>query len=326
MPVEDTLIANASRWVDHPSGFFALSSRNEHFSLPGVGGFVSYREWGKHLAVFGGVHAAPADREVILDAFIAHAESRRRRIVVVQLCASQTELFARRGFAINQFGTSYGIDLRRFTLRGTAKMQLRNKISRARKLGLRIAEIGREYPRSEDTFARLRDISTRWLRGKGKELDFMIGEIGGPEDTVRRIFVIVDGRGDLIGFITYVPVWGLRPGYLHDLTRRLPTAPAGAMELCNAFAIERLAAEGVAHLHFGFTPFITTGAEPSSANRLVAWTIRQLRKYGGFVYPAESQAQYKLKWRPDLIEPEYLAARPMSVRAVIDLLTLTRSL
>jgi hypothetical protein len=35
---------------------------------------------------------------------------------------------------------------------------------------------------------------------------------------------------------------------------------------------------------------------------------------------------YKLKWGPTVIEPEYLACRPLSLRAIWDLLVLTRSL
>jgi lysylphosphatidylglycerol synthetase-like protein (DUF2156 family) len=152
----------------------------------------------------------------------------------------------------------------------------------------------------------------------------MIGEIGGPEDRRRRVFATVDPAGDLLGFITYVPAWGERPGYLHDLTRRAPEAPPGTMELCNVTAIERLHAEGVEYLHFGFTPFVVGGTEHPSANRLAAWAVRQLYRRGRVVYPAESQAHYKLKWGPD-IEREYIAARPLSIRAIVDLLLLTRS-
>lgn len=315
-----------SRLVDHPSGFFALCPRNQWFTAEGIEGFIAYRERGRHLIVFGGVHAAPPSREELLDRFLAYAESRGRRVVVVQLRAPQTRMFLDRGFTVNQFGTSFGLNLRHFSLRGTSKMQLRNKLSRARKAGLRIVEVGRDVPRDEGTFSRLQAISDEWLRGKGKELDFMIGEIGAPTEVWRRIFMVLDGSGRAVGFITYVPVWGQTPGYLHDLTRRLPTAPPGAMELCNAHAIERMTAEGVEFLHFGFTPFITEGAELPGANGVVAWAIRQLCKYGSFVYPAESQARYKLKWGPDLLEQEYIAARPLSVRSVIDLLILTRSI
>jgi lysylphosphatidylglycerol synthetase-like protein (DUF2156 family) len=312
--------------IDHPSGFFALSPRNARFTADGTDGFLAYREQGKHLIVFGGVHAPPDSQEKLLDAFLGFAASRRRRVLVVQLRANQIALFVDRGFTVNQFGTSFGLCLRRFSVAGSSKMRLRSKISRARKAGLRIAEVGRDVPRDERTFSDLRAVSHEWLREKGKELEFMIGEIGSPEEAMRRIFIAVDPFDKTVGFITYVPVWGRTPGYLHDLTRRLPTAPAGAMELCNAHAIERMMADGIEYLHFGFTPFITDGVEHPAASKLASWLVRQLRRYGGRLYPAESQARYKLKWAPDIVEREYLAARPISLRAILDLMILTRSI
>ncbi len=312
--------------IDHPSGFFALSPRNQRFTVDGVAGLIAYRERGRHLIAFGGVHAAPPAQGELLDRFLRYAQSRRRRVMFVQVRAAQTAMFVQRGFTVNQFGTSYGLELRRFSLRGSAKMQLRNKLSRARKAGLRIVEAGRDAPRDEATFRELRAVSSQWLRGKGKELDFMIGEIGGPEETWRRIFMALDAGGAIAGFITYVPAWGETPGYLHDLTRRLPTAPPGTMELCNAEAIERMRAEGARFLHFGFTPFITGGVELPGASRIASWAVRQLRRHASFIYPAGSQAQYKLKWGPEIVEPEYIAARPLSVRGIIDLMLLTRSI
>ena len=315
-----------STLVDHPSGFLALSPRNHRFTLDAIPGFIAYREQGRHLVVFGGVHAAPSLQGDLLDRFLAHAASRRCRVIVVQLRAPQVQMFLDRGFTVNQLGTSFGLTLRQYSLCGTQKMQLRNKISRARKAGLRVVEVGRDVPRDEATFAQLCTISAEWLEGKGgKELDFMIGEIGQHEDMSRRIFIVLDRSDRAVGFITYVPVWGQRPGYLHDLTRRLPTAPPGAMELCNACAVERMIAAGVEFLHFGFTPFIVDGKEFPGASRVAAWIVRALRRYGNAIYPAESQAQYKLKWGPDIVEREYIAARPLSIGGVVDLLILTRS-
>jgi len=247
--------------------------------------------------------------------------------MAVQVRESQVRLFRARGFCVNQLGTSFGLRLARFGLGGADKMQLRNKISRARRAGLGVVELGRDAPCDETIFAELSAVSARWLRAKGHdELDFMIGELGDPDDSRRRIFAARDGSSRTVAFITYVPVWGETPGYLHDLTRRLPDAPAGAMELINAHALERMRAQGVPVLHFGFTPFIVGDAEPSGASRLAAWLIRELGRRGAMLYPAMSQACYKLKWGPDIVEREYLAARPLSIRGVIDLLRLTRSL
>jgi lysylphosphatidylglycerol synthetase-like protein (DUF2156 family) len=315
--------------LDHPSGYLALSQRNRVFTVDDLPGFISYRKQGKHLWLFGGVHARPVHAAALLDRFLDFAARDRHRVAAVQVRQSQVDLFASRGFTVNQLGSTYAVSLKGFSLGGGPKMQLRNKIQKARKLGFRVVELGKDVPRDAAWFAKLEEISRLWLELKGKnELDFMVGEIGRPEDRDRRIFLVLDADETPMAFISYVPVWGSeRPGYLHDLTRRRPDAPSGTMELCNAEAIERLKSEGVAYLHFGFTPFITDGAEAEGqcASTLIARVIHWLRKHGQKLYPADSQAAYKMKWGTDVIEREYVAARPISFRAVFDLLLLTRT-
>jgi lysylphosphatidylglycerol synthetase-like protein (DUF2156 family) len=313
--------------IDHPSGFLALSARNDRFGLPDRPGFIAYREAGKHLVAFGGVHAAAPDRAPLLDAFLALADARGRRVVAVQVRESQGDLFRSRGFTVNRFGASYGLSLAGWSLGGGRKVKLRNKVKRARAAGLRVVEVGRDLPSDAATFARLGEIGAAWLRAKKKkEIDFMIGELGGPGDPDRRIFAAADDRGDLVAYVTYVPVWGARPGWLHDLSRRLPEAPAGAMELCNATAIDTLRAEGARFLHFGFTPFLVDPDDAPGASPVVSWVIRMLGRFGSFVYPARSQVEYKTKWLPDVVEPELVAFRPLSFRAIWDLLRVTRSI
>jgi phosphatidylglycerol lysyltransferase len=313
--------------LDHPSGYLALTRRNRMFVADDIPGFISYRKKGKHLWLFGGVHARPEHAGPLLDRFLGFAAEDRRRVAAVQVRESQVDLFAGRGFTVNQLGSTYAVSLKSFSLAGSQKMQLRNKIQKARRLGLKVVELGKDVPGDATWFAKLDEISRRWLEGKGKkELDFMVGEIGGPDDRDRRIFLVLDGGEDPIAFISYVPVWGSeRPGYLHDLTRRIPDAPSGAMELCNAEAIARLKEEGVKYLHFGFTPFITDAAEGQASSPLITRVVQWLRKNGQKIYPADSQAAYKMKWGTDVIEREYVAARPLSFRAVFDLLLLTRS-
>jgi hypothetical protein len=313
--------------LEHPSGYLALTRRNRVFVADDIPGFISYRKKGKHLWLFGGVHARPADAGTLLDRFLDFAARNRSRVAAVQVRQSQVDLFASRGFTVNQLGSTYALSLKNFSLGGGPKMQLRNKIQKARRLGLKVVELGKDVPRDATWFAKLDAISKLWLEHKGKrELDFMVGEIGGPEDHDRRIFLVLDGAEKPIAFISYVPVWGNeRPGYLHDLTRRIPDAPSGAMELCNAEAIARLKEEGVPYLHFGFTPFITDAAEGEWSSTLISRFIQWLRKHGQRIYPAESQAAYKMKWGTDVIEREFIAARPISPRAVFDLLLLTRS-
>lgn len=328
-PEVDQLIPDEvlSEVLAHPSGYLALSKRNEKFVVPGIPGFIAYRRQGKHFWMFGGVHAAGKDTMPLLDLFLTFATSKKCRVGAVQVPANQTKLFALRGFTVNQMGSTYATTLTNYSFSGGAKMQLRNKINKARKSGLKVVELGREVPRNAEWFEKLNQVSACWLKEKGKkEFDFLIGELGDETNPHRRIFLVLDETEQPLAFISYVPVWGTdQPGYLHDLTRKTPDAPAGVMELCNATAIERFKQEGVQYLHFGFTPFIVDPKPAGRANRFVHWSINYLRKHGQKLYPSDSQEAYKLKWGADVIQREYLAVRTVTPRAVFDLLSLTRS-
>lgn len=313
-------------WLDHPSGFLALSAQNERFSAPGLDGFVAFRTRGRHRVVLGGVHAPSWCRDELLDAFLRNSALCGRQVTAVQLRARDVAAFRARGFKVDAWGTSYGLRLGSFTLGGGKRMKLRNRIKRARELDVRVDELGREASGDADAWARLRATSEAWLASKGgHELTFLVGELApAPE---RRVFV-AHAHGRLIAFITYVPVYGEQPGYLHDLTRRVPDAPAGVMELINATAIERFQQERVPYLHFGFTPFADEPHQPREPadHWLVPRLVRFIRRFGAWLYPARQQQQYKLKWAPDVLDREYLAIRGPSLPALAALMLVTGSL
>lgn len=219
-----------------------------------------------------------------------------------------------------------------FKTSGTRFMKMRNKIARARATGVKVCELGVDVPRSQELWDKLDAVTRSWLRAKGrhvKQLEFMIGEVGGPDDPGRRIFAAFNGD-EIIGFITYVPCYGASPGYMHDLSRRVDHAPPGVMELVNIHAIERFKAEGRAFLHFGLTPFIGLSEETDlveGKSSVVSWVLRMLAKYGKAIYPARSQVDYKMKWNPQLITPEYLAFQGrFRLGYLLRLLVLTRAI
>ncbi|AKZ54417.1 hypothetical protein SAM23877_1368 [Streptomyces ambofaciens ATCC 23877] len=299
--VLDTLAAHS----DNPSTFLALNSGNAYFHDDRFEGACAYRSSGRYVLQFGGPFAAPEHRARLLEAFAAHAG---RRLVAVQLQRADAELYAAHGFTVNQIGSSYAVDLSLFTLRGSRFVRLRNKISRARRAGLEVVEVS-----AGDDCAELDRLDARWLREKGrhvKELRFLVGQRDGDLQKHRRLFV---GRidGEAAGYINYSPVYGSRPGWLHDLSRRRPDAPPGVMEALNATVMERLTADGAGWLHFGFTPF--AGLDPrhelDGASRPFTRFARLLAEHGSAVYPAASQLEYKQKWAPHAVLPEYLAFR-----------------
>jgi lysylphosphatidylglycerol synthetase-like protein (DUF2156 family) len=296
-----------------------------------VDGVIAYQLAGRSAIVqLGGVFAALPDQEFLLGAFLDFAHVSRRRIVAVQLLRTDAQLYATQGFTVNQFGADYARELAEFNLKGKKHMQLRNKVSRARRAGVSVVEVDDGiHADSADVAQDLDEIDQQWLRSKGrhvKELRLMVGQRGGPAQDRRRLFVAHDETGRVLGYVSFSPVYGAQSGWLHDLSRRRPDAPPGVLELIIVTAVDQFRAEGVTHLHFGFTPFthLAPEHEVAGASRITARILRLLAAHGAAIYPAADQLAYKEKWGLDLIQPEYIAFQGrISLSRVWNLLRVT---
>jgi len=194
-----------ARRAENPSAFLALNDETCHFTVDGIDGVVAYRLAGRRTIVqFGGVFADPADQALLLAAFLDFAHVRRRKVVAVQLMRHDAELYSTYGFTVNQLGADYARELAGFSLRGKKHMQLRNKISRARRAGVSVveADVDRLGPQ-------LDEIDRVWLRSKGrhvKELKLMVGQRGGPAQPSRRLFAALDEAGTVLAYVSFSPV------------------------------------------------------------------------------------------------------------------------
>lgn len=309
-PTAGTVPALLRAHADHPSAFLAVNSGTSHFRGRTVPGLIAHRTGRRQAVQFAGPFAAAPDRGALLDEFLAALAARphRPRLTAVQLRREDIALYAARGFAVNQIGSSYGIDLSRFRLAGKALAKVRQNVSRARREGVEVTEV---LPGDPDGGAALEAIDAEWLRAKGrhvKELTFLVGERGGPGAGLRRTF-LARHRGRTVAYITYSPVWGSRPGLLYDLTRRSRAAPVGTIELINLTALQRFQEEGAGWLHLGLTPFAGLDAdhEPPCSSRALTRIVGLLGEHGRLVYPARSQEAFKRKWAPHAVEPEFAA-------------------
>jgi len=149
--VAENVLAAIRAYSDNPSAFLALNEGTASFTAPGIDGVVAYRRAGRYLIQLGGPFAPAAERAALLSAFTAFAAGRRQGVLAVQLQAEDAELYAANGFAVNQIGASYALDLSRFSLRGSKFMRLRNKISRARRSGLVVEEVAGDDPAGRAT-------------------------------------------------------------------------------------------------------------------------------------------------------------------------------
>lgn len=326
------------RHAGHSSAFLALNAGNCRFHADGVDGFVPYREGGRrHLFELGGPVCAAADRERLLGALLARAADEGRRVAGVQLPRAAAALHAGHGFTVNQFGASFSIHLDGYGLGGQRMVKVRNMVNRARREGVTVSEVAPAERDSPLITEALDGVDQAWLRDKGrhvKELDFLIGERGGPGAPYRRLFT-ARHAGRTVAYVSYSPVFGERSGWLYDLTRRRPEAPPGTVELVFATALRRFQDEGCGWLHLGFTPFVRLRPDAcdfvgdfagARSSRALRRCLELVAAQGRAIYPAASQESFKLKWRPQLIEPEYLAFQGgVTPGAVWRLMRLTRA-
>jgi lysylphosphatidylglycerol synthetase-like protein (DUF2156 family) len=320
------------RHSDHPSAFLTLNQQTLHYQCPGVEGLIAYRPEAGHLIQLCGPIAAPDQREALLRSFLDWAHLHGKRVVAVQVPRADIEMYRDNGFAVNQFGSSFSVDLEQFTLKGTRFFKLRNKIRRAEREGVTVQELTPQELQDPQVQADLDDLDARWLRAKGrhvKELTFMIGERDGRGAPHRRA-LLARQEQRLVGYVTYSPCFGSQPGWLYDLTRRAPDAPPGTVELMFRTGVDALLKEDCRWLHLGLTPFVGLSPENEldhGSSRVVELAGRELARRGEAIYPARAQEAFKLKWAPQEIVPEYVAFEPRPTPAgVWRLLRISRSI
>jgi lysylphosphatidylglycerol synthetase-like protein (DUF2156 family) len=164
-------------YSDNPSAFLALNQGNSYFTKPGVPGVVVYRPCGHRLVQFGGPFAPDNSYRELLECFTAFARADGMNVVAIQLQQRDAVRYAEAGYAVNQVGASYAVDLSEFSLRGSRFVRLRNKISRSFRSGLTVTEVAQP-----DWHDAMLELDSRWLRSKGKHakpLEFLVGEYGG---------------------------------------------------------------------------------------------------------------------------------------------------
>ena len=296
------------------SAFLCLNTGNEYFTSPDCPGVIAYKPAGrKYWIQFTGACATSTSEQKLLDAAFAQAATRaHKRVIAVQLSRPDAERAAEAGWVVNQLGCSYSIDLSSFTLRGQKFVKTRNMISRSRREGVVVSETTPEQLQEPGLAAQLDQIDAAWLRDKGrhvKELRLMVGERGGPVQEKRRLF-LAEAAGRVVAYISYSPAFGEQSGWLYDLTRRLPDAPPGVIEHIFAEAADNLREAGAEWLHLGFTPFVDIRPEydfTDASSPLLTKATSLVRKHGAALYPANSQLSFKLKWRPQVVTPEYIA-------------------
>lgn len=312
--------------ADNPSAYLALNEDTQHYAPSDSSGFVPYVLAGRRrtLALFGPI-AATADEQLrVWEDFESWSARQRRSVVVLQASRDFGQKLAERGYTVNQLGAGFSVSLPELSLKGKKFKTIRNNIGNARRAGVEVREVPHgDYQMFQDTFDA---VDRRWLRAKGpltRPLHFMVGDRYHTNQIARRIFV-VELQARIIGYSTFVPSpVRAGDGYLWDLTRRVRDAPRGTNELLVHTAAAKFLDEGHEWLHMGLTPFIELRPEWElpSASGWLRTVCGLVARHGGWLYPAQNNQQFKQKWGPQRIIPEYMAFQnAASLHAIVSTL------
>ncbi|CAQ82520.1 MULTISPECIES: DUF2156 domain-containing protein [Photorhabdus] len=292
----------------HPLSSLLFNTETHWFTnQKGAIGF--FQDKNLHMCV-GGILAPGEERVALLQSFLSFTREKRAFPVFLHGDESDFALLRNNGFFVNQLGASYSVLLDGYSMTGKRFQQLRNKISKSRRAGVSIREIcsQEEYYRLKP---QLEHINQLWLKEKHAKalkklvIDFNTVEVNSGE---HRVYIATRGE-QIQAYIVYSYTWGETSGWFHNLSRKKPDIPDGTMQFINETAINDFLAEGaVSYLHMGFTPLVEFGEDSCFNDSAIFHKIAKwMSSKGGIVYPAASQRQYKMSWRPSLIAPEYIA-------------------
>ncbi|WP_252179940.1 DUF2156 domain-containing protein [Endozoicomonas sp. 4G] len=298
-------------------------------------GCLGYFVHQKIRFVIGGLLCAPERKPALLDAWLTRVKRQGKITVFLHADPEDYRLLAERGYYINRIGSSYSIDLRKYSLAGKRFQQLRNKVNKSRKAGVTVRLIDNR----DDFFAilpEMKRINSEWLADKKTKLlkHLVTGFSGIRIPSSRYRLLVAEREGQLLGYIVYSRVLSAQSGWFHDLSRKRTDTPNGVMQAINVEAMEiirRSEEENADWLHFGFTPLADI-PDPDSVSKelqspVFASVVGILARHGGVVYPARTQRQYKMGWRPQQIEPEYFAfPKGKAMKSLWGLLRATNSL
>jgi len=243
-------------------------------------GYAQVRRW---AVTPGDVVASPADGELALEEYLAFLRDARLRPAF--LAVGDPKPLRARGFDTTVIADEAVIDLPGFTLRGSARANLRHSTTSGRRAGLTV------LPYAPWQEAQIREISGEWLRTKrGGELGFTLSrhdDIAAQlTDGETDLWAAVDPEGVVQAWCTWRHYLG-GDGRVIDVMRRRVEAPNPAMDMLLATVLETYRNAGLRQASLASVPC----DRGDLAER---------------VYPSRSLRAYKQKFDPRW-EPRWLA-------------------
>ncbi|MEW5919109.1 MAG: phosphatidylglycerol lysyltransferase domain-containing protein [Gemmatimonadota bacterium] len=281
--------------------FFKYTPDKVYFFASNGHGVVSYGvALATAVALGDPVVATAQEFGGLVDEFVDFCDANGWRVAFHQVPPTNLACYRAAGLSAVKVGEEAIVDLDQFSLSGKAMKHLRATVNRFEREGYRT--IWDEPPLSDDTLARLREVSDEWLTFAGRrERGFTLGQF--DEDYLRDtpVMSVVGPNGHVVAFANVIPD-GVPGEATIDLMRRRAT-PNGAMDVLYVRLFERMRGAGYRTFSLGMAPFAEVGDAPGASMPERAMHLFYEHFNGFFAY--KGLRDYKDKFAPHW-EPRYL--------------------
>jgi phosphatidylglycerol lysyltransferase len=278
----------------------ALFEDKSYFFSPG-GSVIAYAARGRGAMALGDPIGPPEDAAEAIRAFRAFCVCNDWSPTFVSVLPDALECYRAADFDTMCMGQEAIVDLKTFTLEGSAYKNIRNAVSKMGRLGFK-AEMHMP-PLDDKLLHELRAVSDEWLTVMhGGEMHFSDGWF---EDAYVRnspVMTIRAGNGEITAFANLLPEYQKNETGI-DLMRRRRVMENGTMELLFTSLLEWAKAQGYASFSLGLAAL--TGVGESSDDPQVEQALRRLSEYFKRFINFRGLHSFKEKFNPRW-EPRYL--------------------
>jgi phosphatidylglycerol lysyltransferase len=293
------------------TSYLALEPDKRHFVHSTTAAVTAYALFNRVAIAAGEPICSPAELPAAIDEFLTFNRQNRWRSLFFEVTEPVVPHLKERGFQFLKLGEEPFFDLERFTLKGNKMANVRSSGNTARNRGVTVREYSPLSREAVSINPQLEAISRQWLAGRGVgELSFTLGSLSLSHPGDRRYFV-AEREGQVIGFLTYTPIYA-RDGVYLDLMRRASETPPGTMDLLLTESFRLLKEAGVKWATMGMSPLANVENSAIEQNDRFAWLLHQIYQRGQAVYNFKQLHDFKQKFQPHCWESKYLAYQKLS--------------
>ena len=234
--------------------FFKLRRDNRLFFSSDTSAFLAYKISGRILLISGDPVGHTRSLPGLLAELCEFAECRGLALGAVGASSGLLDLYRDAGLRALYIGDEAIVETRNFSLEGRAIRKVRQSVNRLTSAGF-TSEVRSLHDLDPAMLGELERISASWRAG-APERGFAMAMDGlvCPHHADTTVVIARDERGDVRGFLHFVPTYG-RPAMSLSLMCRDRETPNGLVEFLIVRSIEELRVRGIEEISLNFAAF-----------------------------------------------------------------------